>query len=342
MPKGCVVLVENGNTGEFQLRRLADSGRLADHFAAAGEIERGRLREAAFALAGQIVFGRMTRRLEHARGHHVCATSVWRLEPECMDRHLDDVEAVVDDLFRKARTPIASLDGWLASRLNAVTVDAHRRRRGARGALQKVRLPRWLIGDLGADAWLTVLAHEILVWVGVEATAGTALWPVDAWVERRASLTGDVRAGQQVVQREIETVLAVMRGRPRWYAAYVERPLGRKQAPVRAPSPDATGSANHPERPLPLVEAHDVDESRLLDLACLALNAMVRRIERGEDPRTVVSEVVRTAFHGTAAGEFDRAPGASSAAERAAELVADPAVLDRVVALVLCLLAADG
>jgi hypothetical protein len=337
MPKGCVVLVKNGNTGEFLLRGLADSGQLADHYAAADEDGRRQLCEAAFPIVEQLVFGRITRRLEHARGHHACATSVWRLRPECMDRHLDDVEAALDDLFRKARVPIANLEGWLVGRLNAATVDAHRRRRGARGALQKVRPPQWLINGLGGDAWLTTLAHDILVWVGLEATAGTELWPIDAWVERRAGLTGDVRADERVVRQDIETVLRVMRGRPKWHEAYVERPLGHKQTPVRPISIDSADSVAS-ERSLPLVGRHDIDESRLLDVASLALDAMMRRIERGEDPRTVVSEVVRMAFRDGTADGLDRAPGTSSVAERAAELVADQAVVDRVVATVLGLL----
>jgi hypothetical protein len=39
---------------------------------------------------------------------------------------------------------------------------------------------------------------------------------------------------------EVEVVLTAMRRRPEWYESYVERPLGREQAPVAA-LPERTG-----------------------------------------------------------------------------------------------------
>ncbi|MFI5911023.1 hypothetical protein [Dactylosporangium sp. NPDC051541] len=328
--------VHNISYGDCLLRELASSGRLADYYEAAPPAVRRQLHRAAFPIVGPIVFQRITRRVEIKRGHLVCAGSIDRLEPECRDRHHDDVEAVLFDLFRKARVPVANLEGWMVGRLNAATVDAHRRRRGDRGGLQKVRVPQWVIKGLAGDAWLTILAHELLTWVGVAATAGTDLWPIDAWVERRARETGDHRSDERTVRQEIETVLSVMRKRPGWYCDYVERPLGRKQAPVRAVPAALRDTPGRPERPLPLVERHDIDESYLLDLAALAIDALRRRLRRGEDPRAVVTEVMTLVFGDqTGADELDLIPGTGSLTTQAAELVADAATVDRVVAMAL-------
>jgi hypothetical protein len=76
---------------------------------------------------------------------------VHRLADERLDRFHDDVEAVVDDLLTHARHPVFDLEGWVAGRLNAATVNGHRRLRGERGALQRPRLPGWLGAALGQD-----------------------------------------------------------------------------------------------------------------------------------------------------------------------------------------------
>ncbi|WP_433613704.1 hypothetical protein ACQP2P_04985 [Dactylosporangium sp. CA-139114] len=313
---------------------------LAGRYAAANPDEQRELRRAAYEIAGPIVFQRKTRSVEIARGHHACAVSLGWLEPDCLDRYHDDTQALVEHLLLKAWAPIVNLDGWLVARLNVATIDAHRRRRGERGALQKVRVPQWVLEGLAADRWLSLLAHEMLVWVGLPVTAGIELWPIDAWVDRRVGVTGDHRAGESAVRRDIETVLATMRRRPHWYAKYVERPLGRKEAPVRG-ARAGVEEPEIPERPLSLVARHYREESRLHSLAGLALDAIVRRVERGEDPRTVVAEVVRVAFGGSAGGddlELGLAPGESSLTRLAAELLGDEATVDRVVGAVLGLL----
>src|SRR5687767_12448455 len=116
-----------------KLRSLAREGRLAAVAQSATPGERLRLTGAAFTLAWPIVFNRLTRGYEQRRGHRSCAVSVDRLADGCLDRFYDDVEAVVHDLLTHSTTRIANAEGWITSRLRAVTIDAHRRRRGARG-----------------------------------------------------------------------------------------------------------------------------------------------------------------------------------------------------------------
>ena len=159
--------------------------------------------------------------------------------------------------MRRATDPIDNFDGWLATRLSPATVDAHRRRRGEIGALQRPRLPAWLGEALGGDPWLCDLAVQILVWAGVPATAGAELWPLDGWAARRAEVTGAPPAGpdtRDTLDREVRTVLAAMGTRPKWYAEHVERPLGHKRAPV-APMP-ADGAAE--PAPLQLVGPDEI------------------------------------------------------------------------------------
>src|SRR6185369_13070063 len=104
-----------------------------------------------------------------------------------------------------ARHPIKNLEGWVASRIRPATVDGHRRRRGLRGAQQRPRVPAWLAAELGGEPWLTTLATRILEWVGVTTTAGTELWPLDAWAELRTTVTDDpVRSGPAHVRADVE------------------------------------------------------------------------------------------------------------------------------------------
>src|SRR5690606_38795108 len=136
------------------LRALAREGTLARIYASAGPGEQRRLRGAAMTVAAPVVFNRLTRVVELRRGHPGCAVAISRLTDACLDRFHDDPEAVVHDLLRNATTGIVNLEGWLARRVPAATVDAHRRRRGARGAQQRPRLPAWLAKGLGHDPWL--------------------------------------------------------------------------------------------------------------------------------------------------------------------------------------------
>jgi hypothetical protein len=290
-----------------RLRELAREGCLAAVVAAAEGSERRALTAAAYNVVWPIVFARITRRVEQRRGHWNCATGIDHLADECIDRFHDDVEAVVDDLLTHARQPVLNLEAWITGRLNAATVDGHRRRRGMRGALQRPRLPGWLVDDLNHDRWLMALATRILVWVGVSHTAGNDVWPLETWAQERARFTGDWKdSDPSVVALEVETVLSAMRRRPDWYESYVERPLGRKQAPVAAlPVEDGTGPA---AAPLGLGDPYASVETEMLRLAGDAVGAIDRRLGRGQETRAIVVEVIRTVFGGTFTGTLDQAP----------------------------------
>ncbi|MEU4789729.1 hypothetical protein ACFWRG_02465 [Micromonospora tulbaghiae] len=321
------------------VRELARQGALARHFAASTEAERRRLRAAATELAWPLIFLRVTRRVERGRGHHICAMGVQRLSPDCLDRFHDDVEAVLDDLFAHADVPIDNLEGWLTMRMRRATVDGYRRRRGERGAPQRPRVPNWLAEAVGRDPWLLDLAMAILDWVGTEATAGSSLWPLSAWAARRAVRTGDHSVGESQVATEIEAVLAAMRQRRTWYERNVDRPLGRKRAPVHFPRRESSGEYAEPE-PLALVERHEKDDTLMLELAAQAIALMKRRRDAGEDVRVLVTEVLGTVFGALpAAHGLDRAPGDDPiGAEQVDALVGDPDRLDHVVETVIELL----
>lgn len=322
--------------GVQTLRDLARQGRLATVAAAAEGAERRALTGAAYDVVWPIVFSQLTRRFEQRRGHHACAVSVERLADACLDRFHDDVEAVVDDLLTHARHPVLDLEAWIASRLNAATVNGHRRLRGQRGALQRPRLPRWLGDALGNDRWLTALATDMLVWVGVTATAGSGVWPLEAWAQRRGTVTGDwPHSDPAVVARDVETVLAAMRRRPSWYESYVERPLGRKQAPV-APVP--LGDVPYDSaRPLTLGGVDDQIDAGLMLLAAEAVRVIDDRIGRGEPADAVVIDVVNTVFGPV--GErirLDHPPyGGADEYDTVAGALADRVTVDRIVATVL-------
>ncbi|WP_430784720.1 hypothetical protein [Actinoplanes sp. G11-F43] len=313
------------------LRDLAAEGRLAS---AAGGPERIGLVAAAYELVWPIVFTRVTCRFERQRGHTVCATGVGSLADECLDRFHDDVEAVVDDLLSHARQPIRQLEAWITTRLNAATVNAHRRRRGERGALQRPRLPGWLATGLGRDPWLTALATDILTWVGTTGTAGEQLWPADSWAQKRGLVTGDwAGSDPATVSREIEQVLAVMRGRPRWYESYVERPLGAKRPPMVAMATDIYGE---PLVPPPPAAAADRADAELSDLAGAAVRAIAARVRRGEPPETVVVEVIRTIFGGAFSGTLDQMPHVvADPLDGIIGGLTEPARIDRIVTAVL-------
>ncbi|MEV6350591.1 hypothetical protein [Actinoplanes sp. NPDC051851] len=306
---------------EDLVRELAGRGRLSAYARTASENDRRDLRAAATGIVYPLVFLRVTRQVERRRGHRLCASAVQRLAPECLDRFHDDVEAVVDDLFTHADVPIANLEGWLVMRMPRAIVDAYRRRRGERGAPQKPRPPQWLLREgLGGDAWLGELARLILEWVGVEATAGATLWPLSEWTERRARQTGDTSADERTVAGEIEHVLAAMRRRRSWYDKYVERPLGRKQAPVWFPAPEAEGT------PLVLVPAYEREDALLRELAGLAITLIRERIGAGEKPGDVVPGVLAAVF-----GSLPAEPGL----DEVTALIDDPARLDRIVTVAL-------
>jgi hypothetical protein len=314
-----------------EVRTLASEGVLATTVAAASPAWRNALSGAVFALAWPVVYSRLTRRVELNRGHAGCAAAVSRMMPECADRFYDDVEAVVIDVLEHASTPIRNIEAWMASRVVAATVDAHRRRRGELGALQRPRLPRWLSDGLRDDPWLTDLAVNILQWVGVRTTAGAGVWPLDAWGIQRAAIRGErLTTSTAQISRDVETVLAVMRRRPSWYQDYVERPLGHKQAPV------ASTDVMDDFAPLDLGGRAAAEENHLSTLAAEALQTIRIRLRDAEDPRTAVPEVLRTVF-GTAIDscDIDRVPlAAPDYEERIVAALDNPATAERVVAIV--------
>ncbi|WFE62967.1 hypothetical protein [Micromonospora sp. WMMD714] len=307
------------------VRELARQGLLARHFREASAEERRWLRAGAGEIAWPLVYLRVTRPVEHKRGHHHCAAGLHRLEPDCLERFHDDLDAVLDDLFVRAERPITNLEGWLTVQLPRATVDGHRRRRGRRGAAQRPRVPNWLAEALDRNTWLVELAKSVLDWVGVEATVSGGLWPLTAWTERRVVVTGDHTAGEAVVAAEIEVVLTAMRRRATWYERNVERPLGHKQAPVHSPVGDPSGGYAEPE-PLALVPRHEIDDALLLELADRAITLMERRVAAGEEIHTVVAEVVGVVFGAIPASYgLDRDPGHDPVdAEQVAALVGDP------------------
>ncbi|MEV6344081.1 hypothetical protein [Actinoplanes sp. NPDC051851] len=303
------------------LRRLAATGGLGT----VSPADRRRLYRAAYAVAHPIVFDVVTRRVEQRRGHPHCARSLRNLDGPCLDAFYDDVEAVVEHLLA-ATVPIDDLEGWLASRALHATIDGHRRRRGERGALQRPRMSRAL-ADALPDPWHRELALKILVWVGLPTGAGTGVWPVDSWARDRAVLTGDHQGSTTTrVQHDIDVVLGVMRQRPAWYEAHVERPLGHKTTPVAGNPGDNPGDL----RPLGPVEPGEQAEAHIRAAAAAAVEAIADRLARGFDVTRTVETVLRDYFvDGTGADELDRPPRTGAGVdERISALFADPAARD--------------
>ncbi|WET76212.1 hypothetical protein P3102_18920 [Amycolatopsis sp. QT-25] len=277
-------------TAPDEVRRLASRGELADRAAIARGDARRCLRASVFEIAQPVVFRNLTRKLELKRGHDRCAVAVHNLADRCLDRFHDDMEAVVHDVFHNARIPITSLEGWIHSRLSYATVDGYRRRRSERGALQRPRVPRWLAAKLDEDPMLTALAVDILEFAGSDIAMGPGIWPTEQWAEYRVARGSDPATALQVVEEATEVVLTAMRARPKWYADYVERPLGHKRllsvSLSRFPSEDGADPAFRLEEPDALAER-----------AAIAMAAIDRRIAGGEVPEAVVVEVVSSVFH---------------------------------------------
>jgi hypothetical protein len=76
----------------------------------------------------------------------------------------------------------------------------------------------------------------------------------------------------------------------------------------------------------------EVDDARVLALATVAVDAIEARVARGEAADSVVVNVLTEAFGG----------GTGRDAERMVALVTDPAVVGRVVAAVMNIIATDG
>jgi hypothetical protein len=165
----------------------------------------------------------------------------------------------------------------------------------------------------------------------VPATAGAGVWPLESWALQRAEATGDwIGSDGRAVVADVDHVLTAMRARPAWFADYIERPMGRKMPPVAPPPGDTAGEP----RPLPAVTPEEADDRRLTELAATAVDAIAAGLRGNPDPRHVVTRVLRQVFGGGTGGEeMDRAPGTAPACdERLSALLADPRVLDRIVA----------
>lgn len=325
-------LVTGAPDGADRLRRLAGRGEL-------GRLtpqERHQLVGAAYATVYPIVFNVVTRRVEHGRGHPWCARGVPHLAAECLDSFYDDVEAMIERLLT-AKTPIADLEAWVARCASNAAVDAYRKRRAGRGALQRPRMTRAIAAGL-PDPWLQALALKILEWVGLPAGVGAHVWPLDAWAQERAAATGDQRGSTPAqVATDVARVLAVLRGQPTWYAEHVERPLGLKTTPTAG----APGDGPRDPRPLEPADPHDVDRARITGLASIALEAIAGALRRGDDPYAVVVKVLGTLFvGGTGAEEIDRVPTTGELApdERVSALLGDvvalPGVVERVMRII--------
>lgn len=313
----------------------AREGRLAQYLQRYPEQAYGSL----YQIVSDLVYQRITRNVEQRRGHRTCARGVSHLAPECHDRHQDDVQAVLNDLARHGHLRIENLQGWLVPRLIPITIDAHRRRRGERGAQQRPRLPlpRWLDERIDGDPWLRQLSVEILTWVGVPEAARQGLWPLAAWADRRAEVTGEISGqGERAVANDIERVLAAMRTNPQWYELYIERPLGFKEVPL-VPFNQLDDDVDADRFALPLVSPAEAEDSLLLELAHQAIDAIRRRLRRGDDPYTTVREVTFAVFGPEADAEaMTQPPGTGTGRqERINRLLNDPAAVDQLVELVM-------
>jgi hypothetical protein len=330
-------MTDDARDERLDVRELARRGLLAGTFERAPAGERRWLRREAYELLYPVVFGQLTRGVEARRGHRDCMASIEGLRPDCLDRFHDDMDAVLDYLFRYAHEPIHSLEGWVSRRLVRATVDAHRRRRGARGALQRPRIPQWLARELNYDDRLLGLAIQVLEWVGVDATAGVDTWPIDAWAAQRAGEMGDYEAAREVVVRDFTRVIAAMRTNARWYSDYVERPMGRKRFPLAA-AQAADGTA--PDQPPAALDVWADADARRAELAALAVAVIADRVERGNDVRAAVVDVISMLFGtGAVADVLDRTPGQDGGDhEFVSARLADPRTVDGIVAVVLELL----
>ena len=317
----------------FDVRALAAVADLERVMSTADEVTRRRLRAEIYEIAHPIVFAAVTRKVEIRRGHRSCLRGFRHLTASCLDAFQDDVEALIERLLA-TRTPIDDLDRWLAFWAPRAAVDAHRRRRGERGALQRPRMTKALAAGLGHDRWLLELALQILTWVGVPVGAGSSDWPLGEWAHRRAVVTGDYEASTpHLVEAEVNAVLTVMRRRPAWFEDHVERPLGRKDAPLAPPPGD---NATDP-RPLRASEPDELDDAFAGSLASIALTAIEDRLRVGRTPEEAVLPVLVALFvQGSGAELIERAPSAGLAVdERLSALLADRLATRRLVDRVL-------
>lgn len=90
---------------------------------------------------------------------------------------------------------------------------------------------------------------------------------------------------------------------------------------------------------MPPIPAHELVDARLAELTA-AIDVIESRVSHGEDLRAVVVDVLGVVFATETAGQdMQHIPGAEwDYGERVAELLADPATVDRIVAAVVDIL----
>lgn len=280
-----------------------------------------------------LVWERHTRPLENSKGHRRCASGVIRLAPECHDGFTDDLESVVTALLSYGR-PIANLEGWISARMSNAIKDGHRMRRAREmGAQQRVRVPAKLAARLDNDPWLVALAERVLRWTGFRYTAGTELWPLRVWAEDRTAFTGPSPGDQQAaVADDVDVVLRAMRDSdPAWFEKYVERPLGRKWAPVVGwPKDDAIRAE---VACFQLASVHERNEAHLCEAAAGSLAMIRSALAAGTDARNAIVNALSANFMsmGALRGELDRMPGADGTGDAVAAILNDGRALSRLV-----------
>lgn len=318
------------------LRDLAARGALRR--AAASQSHCLQLRAAAYTVAMPLVWERHTRPLENVKGHRRCASGVIRLAPECHDGFTDDLESVVTALL-SYRQPIVNLEGWISARMANAIKDGYRVRRATEmGAQQRVRVPVRLAARLDHDPWLIRLAERVLQWVGVRHTAGVGLWPLRAWAEDRIAHAGPVPDPYTAVEEDLDVVLRAMRAiDPAWFDTYVERPLGRKWAPVASGWSESGGAAPPDDIWLQMVPECERDELRLNDAAAGSLLTIRRALASGAEAKKAIAEALTTNFLsiGALRGELDQAPGGHDPGSVVAAILASSDALDRLIPKIL-------
>ncbi len=319
----------------LSLRALAACGGLREAASVPGEV--ARLRSEAFEVALPLVWERHTRPLEARKGHRRCATGVRQLVPECADGFTDDLESVVTALLAYNR-PISNLEGWITIRMANAIKDGHRVRRAREmGAQQRVRVPTRLAMRLGGDPWLVALADRVLQWVGVRHTAGAGLWPLGTWAEDRAAIAGRAAGtpGGETVADDLTAVLTAMTECDAvWYEKYVERPLGRKWAPVATENWLGEGGATAGEAAyLDLVPGYERDDARLAEAASACLELIRHGLADGGEPRQVVADALTASFVSEDSLSDELIGG--DPGDFVTSVLADAAALDRLVGEVL-------
>jgi hypothetical protein len=132
-----------------------------------------------------------------------------------------------------------------------------------------------------------------------------------------------------------------MRRRPTWYQKNVEQPLGHKRAPVWSPSRSADG--NHAEPEPVVIAPHERDDALLRRLAGVAIEVITQRLRNGDEPATVIAEVIEIVFGRMPASygaERDPISG-DTAPDQIMALIDDPAHRDRIIAAVLRVIAGE-